>query len=746
MKRQITVGILSLMAVACFAGGANVSEAEAAKVKAPYTKGVYVAKGKSVRLLTDKKVTYQSKNKKVATVSKKGVVKGKKVGKTKLVLTEKKNKKKKKTITVRVMKNAVKKVKISKKSATTQVGATFQLKATVSAKKKASKKVYWKSSKSSVATVSQKGVVKGKKAGTAKITVQAIDGSKKKATCTVKVVSGTTAQTNSSIRLAGMKVRNMYSLTFSLNRPCALNLSAIVVKRKTLANGAYRSEVRLDAVTTSDNKNYQLTFLGRNGLREGEYVQLQIKGVSNVLEGQYKDTVHAYAGEYIYSGTVGQGMYEEIESHDTKGCATYTLTGLPAGLSYEVKSSGTIEIEGTPTKAGLQIATLKVKDEVGNTFTKTLKFCIGSSETIAAAAAKSYAMVETNSNVSVSKWITVVGGSGQYTFAFLSAPEELTLDTEDGAVYAHVLKPGTYTAQVQVADASNPAINTKVTVTFSITKGVVIRGKVKDAEGKTITDTNGIDISIENKDKANPYYYYEPGIASDGSYATVVPAGTYNIHAKTYYADGSYFVYDYVASKDSQILNLKLPVYRVELSLNNGSVVDNRISWGEDGYLIGYGDVYYLRAGKHTMSTTWIGFMNRLTSAQTTFTITNKGKKVVADVQVAEGGNNTTTPSLAAPGTIEVQGNTSSYGFFSFTPTETATYRIYSGATSGDTYGVIYDSEGKLLQAGDNGGSNNYYQFAMKHELTAGKTYYIGAACIEWTMKTIPVTVEKVAE
>ena len=79
----------------------------------------------------------------------------------------------------------VKSLSLSVSKASLSVGDTLTLKVTVKPK---SVKAKWTSSKKSVATVSKKGVVKAKKAGTAKITVKA---GKKKATCkvTVKKVS-----------------------------------------------------------------------------------------------------------------------------------------------------------------------------------------------------------------------------------------------------------------------------------------------------------------------------------------------------------------------------------------------------------------------------------------------------------------------------------------------------------------------------------------------------------------------------
>lgn len=74
---------------------------------------------------------------------------------------------------------AAKKVKLNKTKLVLQVGKSYKLKL-----KNNKKKVKWSSSKKTVATVSKKGNVKAKKAGTAKVTAKA---GKKKYTCKVQV-------------------------------------------------------------------------------------------------------------------------------------------------------------------------------------------------------------------------------------------------------------------------------------------------------------------------------------------------------------------------------------------------------------------------------------------------------------------------------------------------------------------------------------------------------------------------------
>jgi uncharacterized protein YjdB len=86
------------------------------------------------------------------------------------------------------MKKAVTKLTISAKKTKVKVNKTLKLKAVIlPGKKNAGSLVSWKSSNSSVATVTSKGVVKGLKKGSVKITAVAADGSGKKATIKIKV-------------------------------------------------------------------------------------------------------------------------------------------------------------------------------------------------------------------------------------------------------------------------------------------------------------------------------------------------------------------------------------------------------------------------------------------------------------------------------------------------------------------------------------------------------------------------------
>ncbi len=136
-----------------------------------------------------KSVKYEIANRKIATVSKKGIVKGKKIGVTTIRVTSKKNKKLKKLVKVIVAKELPKKVTLSAGSLKLKTGNKKTLKTTVTPKSvlKTNKKGYWNSSNSDVAEVTNKGVVKAVKEGKAVVTFETMNG--KKASCSITVIS-----------------------------------------------------------------------------------------------------------------------------------------------------------------------------------------------------------------------------------------------------------------------------------------------------------------------------------------------------------------------------------------------------------------------------------------------------------------------------------------------------------------------------------------------------------------------------
>ncbi len=154
-----------------------------------------IKKGKSSKLKAtvspsnagNTKVTWKSSNKKVATVTSGGKVKAKKAGTCIITVTTKDGGYTAKCyVTVYNKEVKVKKVSLNKKKATLDIGGQITLKAKIKPTGATNKKVTWKSSDKSVATVNSSGVVTAVGSGSCTITVKTKSG-KKKAKCNITV-------------------------------------------------------------------------------------------------------------------------------------------------------------------------------------------------------------------------------------------------------------------------------------------------------------------------------------------------------------------------------------------------------------------------------------------------------------------------------------------------------------------------------------------------------------------------------
>lgn len=236
-KKMFTV-MLALCVALSMAMASVTANAATKKPKKIYLKATSTTvdiKGKvkvSVKKVSPKKasksVKWKSSNKKVATVSKSGYVTGKKKGTVKITATSKKSKKVKKTIKIKVRNLKAKSVTMSKKSAILFPNDKTTLKATV----KGSAGFYnqgvtWKSSNTSVATVTSKGIVTAKKAGKATITATEKGGSKK-ATCAVTVSGIKVDKANKSV-----------SVTATVNNATEKSMHYVVYKNGSQAKTSY---------------------------------------------------------------------------------------------------------------------------------------------------------------------------------------------------------------------------------------------------------------------------------------------------------------------------------------------------------------------------------------------------------------------------------------------------------------------------------------------------------------------------
>lgn len=145
-----------------------------------------------------KAVTFKSSNKKIATVTSKGVVTGKKTGKVKITAVSKKNKKVKASVKITVKNPVAKSLKIAASCTNVCEGGTCTVSVTSVNPKLASKAVTYSTSDKDIATVTQKGLVSAQKKGTVTITATSKINKKVKASVKLNVVyaqSGTVKNT-----------------------------------------------------------------------------------------------------------------------------------------------------------------------------------------------------------------------------------------------------------------------------------------------------------------------------------------------------------------------------------------------------------------------------------------------------------------------------------------------------------------------------------------------------------------------
>lgn len=374
--RKTTKGIALAMAlVTALSLGTGVDADAASKVKVSSVKAVdkltgkktiKLTKGKKATIKTtvkvspnkaaNKKVTYKTSNKKVATVSSKGIITAKKKGTAKITVVSKKNSKKKATIKVTVVTGKVTSVALNKKETSLVEGATEALTPTVKTKgSKANKTLKWTSSNEAVATVSSKGVVTAKKAGTATITAKATDGTAKKATCKVTVTTpAPVKKTYTTVELAANATANV-TVTFKdaakaetdvQNLVKALGLKDGDAKTVTIDNVAKQVVVKAGTLYVGDKKLTTVASGKTAKIVIGTKASTAIKGLKTVAYTQASDA------------TVKIGATTLSELKTVNGVTTIKVNG--TAVTVKSISNGVLKLEGDQTAALKALSDAKV--------------------------------------------------------------------------------------------------------------------------------------------------------------------------------------------------------------------------------------------------------------------------------------------------------------------------------------------------------------------------------------------------
>ena len=168
-----------------------VGESYTLKASAFYKDGKLQASKKKnydTRLLSYRYFRFTSSDNRIATVSKKGVIKAKKKGTVTITMTHMYDHRIKTSVSMQVKAKKKGKITLAQKSATIGVGNTVKI-SVKSVKNMGGKAMKYTTSDKSIAMVSAKGVVTGKSAGEAKITVTSVLNKKNKTTFKVTVKS-----------------------------------------------------------------------------------------------------------------------------------------------------------------------------------------------------------------------------------------------------------------------------------------------------------------------------------------------------------------------------------------------------------------------------------------------------------------------------------------------------------------------------------------------------------------------------
>ena len=483
-----------------------------------------------------KKVTYKTSNKKIATVNAKGKITAKKKGTAKIYVISKADKKKKCTVTVTVD-TPVTKVKLNKTKSTMTIGKKQTLKATVTPKKASSKAVVWKSSNKKVATVTSKGVVKAKKAGTVTITATAKDGSGKKASCKVTVKKASAAKPDNPVPVTPLGIKSvkivqgdMMEVTFT--KATVLTAADFNVWAKRYESADYLKKYTVSQVTTKDSITYKVYITGDMVFGKGLYIEVPKLKLSK--ECVYMEDTYNVENSVTLSYKVGATV-KDIRQRLGTGYANYSISGLPAGIQYEVTTEATkrvMEFSGSPRKAGVYDSVLVYEDEIGSKYRLTIRWIIYDENNLIVCDKEEGAI-----NTDWSSLFTPVyayGGSGSYTYEIIRAESDSAiLDnckiTDDGDkinINAKGIASGVYKIRIRVIDQKDGTKTGTGTLTFTIVDSYYIKGIVRDANGDPIEQYR---YSIINKNK---YAEYSNTISG-------VRYSTYNLSTKKY--DGTFY-------------------------------------------------------------------------------------------------------------------------------------------------------------------------------------------------------------
>ena len=399
-----------------------------------------------------------------------------------------------------------------------------------------------------------------------KITATAKDGSGKKAVCKITVKKTETVNPKpddpkqeeptpeTPLDIKSMKIVQADMMEVTFTKATALTAADFNVWAKRYENADYLKKYTVSQVTTTDSITYKVYITGDMVFGKGLYIKVEIPKLQLSKECVYMEETYNIENSVTLSYKVGATVKDTRQRLGT-GYANYSISGLPAGIQYEVTTEATkqvMEFSGSPRKAGVYNSVLVYEDEIGSKYRLTIRWIIYDENNLIVCDKEEGAL-----NTNWSSLFTPVyayGGSGSYTYEIIRAESDsailnnckIVADLDKININATGIASGVYKIRIRVTDKNDATKTGTGTLTFTIVDAYYIRGIVRDANGDPIEQYC---YSIINKNK---YAEYSNTISG-------VRYSTYNLSTKKY--DGTFY--------DE---GLESGIYDITISDRSGSV------------------------------------------------------------------------------------------------------------------------------------------------------------------------------
>lgn len=575
------------------------------RIKSNYGKIVHVGKGKKVRVTTkvtarpnkssNKGIRYQSKNKRIARIDAAGQVKGIKLGTTRIYAISKKVPKRRGSLKVKVVK-PITKIILKETSKTVKTGERFELKKKVVPGDTGFKQLVWSSSVPSVAKVSASGRVTALRPGNAKITAKAVDGSGTKAVCKVAVQSLDTVNMTSVRALSATTVR------VSFDREIVLTQSQFSMSGKFCTVGGNNKTYKVSRLRNYGNTTYDLRVERGSTFEKNMLLRVNVSTLpgngTKMMETQVSFVKESPPADTYATGE--SGRYIEPLRFDLSeygyGALAYQVKNLPSGISYVVRDN-VLVFTGKTSEAYFGKETIiTATDEMEREIKAKLYWYIGSEQEIVGYA-RDKSLVTGEELKERDCLVQVVGGSGQYNYAFSGLPEGIEGDAETGKLSGQAQVPGSYQVQVMVRDREDESRKIAVSFLLTVESGYMLWGTVKDSQGLAMPDAC---VIFSREDGDNTYQVRTDG---EGNYVLRVVSGTYHGEAAVNTGDViSDELCEYTVAGDSY-LEFSPECYRVEIQYDETQYVleEGWMSGIQDGVAYDGSRVIYAVAGNHDL-------------------------------------------------------------------------------------------------------------------------------------------------